>query len=397
MTRQNHAGMTQASVRSANLALVLREVTRGRGTVSRADIAGKLGMTRSTVSRLVDDLVAGHLVREGEAVGGVRGRPAVPLAISSRQVAGLGLEVNLDRIVATVVDLSGTLLAVQEESIDALELGFEPTMARLRQLAALVVDVVPAGARLSGAALAIPGLVAKDASTVVRAPNLGWEGLDPTSLWDWEVDGAPLALRVCNDVDCSARTLLHDSPSASFLYLTGEVGIGSAVSLGGELLTGSHGWASELGHMCVRQGGAVCGCGADGCLETVVGSRALTAAGGQPDLPALCAALASGDKRAIAAVDEAADALGIAIGGALNLLDLTTVNLGGHLGALLPWLQPRLSRELGRRVLWAGHSDIDVAVVTEAPLRAAMGAALTALDPVFTDPAAWVEPLLERA
>ena len=59
MTTQD-AGMTQSSVRSANLALVLGRIVANSGSISRADIAHQLGMTRSTVSRLVDDLVIGH-------------------------------------------------------------------------------------------------------------------------------------------------------------------------------------------------------------------------------------------------------------------------------------------------------------------------------------------------
>lgn len=390
------SGMTQASVRSSNLALVLRRIARESGTVSRADIAGQLGMTRSTVSRLVDDLVLGHLVVEGEAMGGVRGRPAVPLALSTRQVVALGLEVNLDRIVGTIVDLPGGTVAVSKESIDAIELGFDATMADVVGVAEALLAQVPGDARLAGAVLAVPGLVEKDGRRVMRSPNLGWDGLDPSSRWDVAFRGTTVPLRTANDVDCSARTLIRESPDSSFLYITGEVGIGSAISMGGQLLTGRHGWASELGHMCVEPGGVRCGCGSDGCLETVVGRRALLTASGQPDLDALCLALQEGDPEALATITRAAEALGIAVGGALNLLDLTTVNLGGHLGVLGEWLNPLLATELKRRVLWSGHSDIELASISQAPLRAAMGAGMAALGQVLAEPADWVEPLLER-
>ncbi|NHB85022.1 MarR family transcriptional regulator [Tessaracoccus sp. HDW20] len=73
--------MTQSSVRAANLALVLSRIPGGTGTISRADIAAEVGMTRSTVSRLVDDLITGRLVHEGETTPGARGRPAVPLSL----------------------------------------------------------------------------------------------------------------------------------------------------------------------------------------------------------------------------------------------------------------------------------------------------------------------------
>ena len=119
------SGMTQASVRARNLALVYHEVlTSNEEAVSRADIAARLGMTRSTVSRLIDDLILGDLVEEGTAVGGSRGRPAVPLRAQPGSVFALGLEVNVERMVAALVDLTGEVRACHhlDAAVDELPL-----------------------------------------------------------------------------------------------------------------------------------------------------------------------------------------------------------------------------------------------------------------------------------
>ena len=50
------------------------------------------------------------------------------------------------------------------------------------------------------------------------------------------------------------------------------------------------------------------------------------------------------------ALDGAGEALGIALAGAVNLLDPRTVVLGGALTALAPWLLPALERELALRL-----------------------------------------------
>ena len=391
------SGLTQSSVRSSNLALVLGQVLHQSAPPSRADIAAQLGMTRSTVSRLIDDLIAGDVVEEGAAVGSGRGRPAVPLTVRRGAVHALGLEVNVERLVATVVDLSGELLSVARREVDVTALAPQDAMRQLADLAGEALATVPPGGRLAGAALALPGLVDRLGRTVLRAPNLAqWEGLDIVDLWALSVDDAPVGLRAANDIDCSALTVLREQPGSSFIYVTGEVGIGSAISLDGRLLTGRHGWASELGHLCVDPRGEHCGCGAVGCLETIAGAHALLREAGQPDIDALVAALTDGDARALAAAERVAEALGLALGGALNLLDVTTVNLGGHLGLLEPWLREPLRQALADRVLWAGYSDIEIAVISQAPLRAALGAGLSALTVVEQDPAAWIGPLLER-
>ncbi|HMR48747.1 MAG TPA: ROK family transcriptional regulator [Arachnia sp.] len=389
------AGMTQSSVRSSNLALILGHILRQDGRLSRADIAAQLGMTRSTVSRLVDDLIAGQVIAELDAVAGARGRPAVPLTVRRGSTQGIGLEINVERLVATVVDLSGEPLSVARRDLDVTALSPGRTMAQLAELAADALSAAPSGGRLAGTQLAFPGLVDRGGRTILRAPNLeSWEGCAPAELWHADARTAALELRVANDIDCSAITLLREQPGSSFLYVTGEVGIGAAISLDGHLLTGRHGWASELGHVCVDPRGERCGCGAVGCLETVAGSRAMLRLAGQPDVDRLRDALARGDAQARAVAEGVAEALGIALGGALNLLDVTTINLGGHLGLLEPWLRGPLRRALNERVLWAGYSEIEIAVVDEAPLRAARGAGLAALGTVTQDPAAWVDPLL---
>ncbi|MFT3889308.1 MAG: ROK family transcriptional regulator [Arachnia sp.] len=389
------AGMTQSSVRSSNLALVLDQIVKG-SDLSRATIAANLGMTRSTVSRLVDDLIVGQVVEERAAVGSGRGRPAVPLTIRRGAVQGLGLEANVERLVATVVDLSGEPLAVARQDVDLTTIGPAEAMGRLAGLAESALREAPAG-RLAGAVLAIPGLIDRDGASLLRAPNLaGWERVRPTDHWSLTVEDQPVALRAANDIDCSALTVLRENPGSSFVYITGEVGIGAAISLDGRLLSGRHGWASELGHVCVDPHGARCGCGAVGCLETVAGAHPLLHAAGQPDVEALVSAVSAGDATALAAVERVAEALGLALGAALNLLDVSTVTLGGHLGLLEPWLREPLRGALGERVLWSGYSEIEIAVVSEAPLRAAMGAGLAALSTVTQDPAAWIDPLLAR-
>lgn len=390
------SGMTQASVRAKNLALVFGEVLTSSIAVSRADIAARLGMTRSTVSRLVDDLIMGGLIAEGEAMGGARGRPAVPLAVRKGSVFALGLEINVERIVSTLVDLTGDMVACYSHQVNTSELGLEASMGHLCELAGQTLNAVPPGARVAGALMAVPGLVDRKGHRIVRAPNLGWEGKEPREHWDVNFRGTPLPLMIRNDIDCSALTVLRESPGSSFLYVTGEVGVGASVSLDGNLLTGRHGWASEVGHICVDARGGLCGCGAVGCLETVAGSRAVLTATGQPDMDHVVRALEAGDERAHAAVAKVAEALGIALGAALNLLDVSSVRLGGHLGQLDAWLREPLLEQLTTRVLWAPDAGIELVVVERAPLRAAMGAGLAALGRVVWDPAGWVDPILQR-
>ncbi len=245
---------------------------------------------------------------------------------------------------------------------------------------------------LAGVQLALPGLV--DGATLLRAPNLGWHDLRPLepvrralAAAGWDPDAH---LWTANEADCAALTVLHDSPHDDLLYVSGEVGIGSAAVVGGEVMTGRHGWAGELGHICVDDAGPRCGCGSHGCLEVYAGRRALLDRAGAPSLDALVAALGSGDARALDAVASAAHALAIAVSAALNLLDLPRVVLGGHLAVVFDWIVPTLTRELATRVLSAPFSPPQITAVSLDPAPAAVGAALVVRQQVLADPASWM-------
>ena len=391
------AGSTPSSVRVSNLALILRTVTDSAQPVSRSEVAARLGLTRPTVSRLVDELVSGGFLGEGDPVSGSRGRPGIPLAWAANGLMALGMEVNADRIAAMVVDLSGAVIASRTVMLDVRATGPELALGELgRQALELVADLAK-GARIVGAHLAIPGLMDRTGTTIVRAPNLGWDGVRPADHLSLLLTGRDWAFRASNDVDCSALTVVRDASCevrerGSFIYVTGEVGIGSSVIYDGQQLSGRHGWASELGHVCVvSPGGRLCACGATGCLETVVGQHSLLAETRSNSIEDLVDLLMKNDPHALASVAVAARALGRALGAALNLFDLEQVVLGGHLDTLAQWLLPELKEELAARVLWSPAEEINIATVGHDPTRTALGAAFAALGPVVANPAAWLD------
>ena len=384
----------QSTLRSSNLALVLRTVCAD-GPLSRADVAVRTGTTRATAARLVDELVAGRLLDEGERPAPPRrGRPATPLLPGAR-VGALGLQVDAGLLAARVLDLRGRVVAERVEEDDLV--GSDPvdTLARLGVLAAGLLAGMPAGLRPVGAGLALPGLVDVAAGALLRAPNLGWSDVPAADLLTAHL---PTELRpvLGNEADLAARTVAETAPGRpgplrDFLYLSGQIGIGGAAVLGGRVVTGSAGWAGEVGHVCVDPAGPACRCGSTGCLEQYAGRHALLTAAGLPlDTPPVDVVARAGDPDVRRALDAAADALGIALAGVVNVLDLPAVVLGGHLAALADLLRPRLEELLGRRVLSARWRRPVVEAVPGLPAAGATGAALGALGDVLADPVAWL-------
>lgn len=388
----------QASLREHNLGLVLRQAANAARPPSRADIAAATSLTRATVSALVDDLIAGGLLTEVDpAPRAGAGRPAAGLVLSASGPAGLGLEINVDYLSACVVDLAGAVRHRDVRHADQRPGRPEQVLAEVAKLAADArAHAEREGLVLAGAAVAVPGLVTPDG--VVRlAPNLGWRDVDvPAGLAAGHpASGAPLdglTVTVDNEANLAALGELHAGPAGpdSFLYVSGEIGIGAGIVLHGALFRGARGWSGELGHVAVRPDGPACRCGALGCLEQYAGQEAIlraAAAGGTGDLRARAEA---GEPAAIKALATAGEALGVAVAGVVNLLDVEAVVLGGIYAPLAPWLRPAVTAEIHRRVLTDAWSPVQVRPSVLGGDAAVVGAAGSVVRTIHNHPARWL-------
>ncbi|MFB7084939.1 ROK family protein [Streptomyces sp. NPDC056296] len=396
----------KATVRRHNLSLVLRAV-HDAGESTRAGIATHVGLTRAAVSSLVEQLLEYGFVSEwGKTSSGQAGRPGTVLKVSRSGPAGLGVEINIDYVTVCVVDLAGTDRVRLVEHFDNRGVQPSEVLARAARLAARAIgsaaeqDLAPAGVHV-----ALPGLVT--GGTVRQAPNLGWqrvavEGLFAQALLALRPAQRPLPVSSDNEANTAALAELWFGAGTegvrSFLYLTGEIGIGGALVLGGELLRGAHGFAGEIGHMVVDPDGPLCRCGARGCLEQYAGQAALLGAAGI-DADAGVQGVAElerrarrGDPAALSAIEHAGRQLGVVVSGAVNLFDPDAVMLGGVYRELMDWLAPAVDRELALRVVSGLWSEGGKRLRASSSLGdAARGAAGVIVREVLADPAAYAE------
>ncbi len=359
--------MGAAGVRRHNLALVLREVA-DREPVSRAGVAARTGLTRGTVSSLVEELIGDGLLTELAAERGAAGRPASPLQLNRSGPAGLGVEIGVDHVGACVVDLSG---AVRSERTAPSSHRDGPPGPGLAAAAALAREVVAGvGLDVLGAVVALPGVVGPD-GVLQRAPNLPrWVDVAVTTQLSQFLDGVEVTAG--NEADLAALAeRWFDAGPADFLHVSGGIGVGAGIVLGGESFRGAGGRAGELGHVVVDPDGPACSCGGRGCLEGAAGAEALVRAAGAGDVDDLVARRA--EARTSVAINAAGRALGIALAGAVNLLDVPVVVLGGLYARLGGPLRDAVVSELGERVL--SRPPVDVRLSTLGPGAALRGAA----------------------
>lgn len=386
----------QESLRERNIELVFRHVLAADGPISRTEIAAETGLTRPTITRIVDELIGASLIAEsGQSPTGRAGRPRVGLAPSPAGPAGLGLDIRTDGLAACVVDLTGAIRHMSFAPFDFANTDERVVLTRLGLMATEAIESVAAeNLTVISATLAVPGPT--DGGLVRVAPALGWRSVEAGVLLAEALPGLDLPITVDNEANLAACGELYTSQDTplDFVYVSGGLDLGAGIIMNGELMRGSRGWGGELGHLTVDPQGKPCPCGSRGCLQTYASLQAIV--GDEPLPPGTTPEVAvttwadEGRLETLAAIDTAGHALGVALSNVLNVLDIDTVLLGGSFALLSSWLTTTLESEVNQRVLTTAWSPITIRPAIVGPDAAAIGAALTFIDRIRENPSAWL-------
>lgn len=354
------------------------------GVASRADLAKALGMSQPTAGKIVDKLLERGILEEVEnaSAGPPRnsgtqnrlGRPGRMLRLNRRQPRFLAME-----------------LGVTETRLGALPVGAEADDCWSVQVAtpgsaqAWVRELVAAAAQIPqkhfwGVLVSVPGIVDEPAGRVLFSPNLHWTERVALPKLIQRVWSAPVLLVQ----EERALALGHQSADPcgdDFLLVDFGEGVGGAVIIGGKPYTNPLPISGELGHTPVPGNQRPCGCGAVGCLETLVSSRGLLAsfAGADqaraPAWPALAQHVA--EQGVVPWLAEALETTGAVIAGALNVLGLRRVVVTGCLVELPGAVMEHLSAVIKRGAMWARFGEV---IVQAAPRRRTAGLVAAGLD-----------------
>lgn len=220
---------------------------------TRAEIADRTGLSRSTVSARVEELLAAGLLAPAGAAASSGGRPPVRVAFNAAARLVVGIDLGATHGTAAVCDLSGAVLASRTVPLDIAD-GPEPVLAHvLRTAVGLLSEVGRSTGDVAAIGLGLPGPVDHATGQPVMPPIMpGWDRVDvPALVRDvLEADDA-LAVLVDNDVNVLALGEHATSwPDADDLvYVKVATGIGAGIVAGGVLQRGARGSAGDLGHV----------------------------------------------------------------------------------------------------------------------------------------------------
>jgi predicted NBD/HSP70 family sugar kinase len=356
--------------------------------ISRAGVAARTGLTKATVSSLVDRAIAADLVVDGEpARRDGPGRRGTALSLSPAGPHGLGVEIGVDYIATCLVDLTGSVSRQRIRPVD--NRAQPPNRVLVKVARAIRTAVAELPVRVGGVGIAVPGLVESSSGFLRTAPNLGWRDVDVQAELRERTDLADVPILVGNEANFAALGEMWSGGHEElrdFVHVSGEIGIGAGIVMNGALFEGVRGFGGEIGHLPVDSKGPQCSCGARGCLETMAGQDTMLRQADAPDIETLLERLSANDRKALAAVRSVARWLGTALSNVVNLLDLPTIVLGGTYARIEPWLHDLLQEELELRVVSAAWSQMRILPSTLGTEAAVRGAASSAVRAIVADP-----------
>ena len=330
------------SLRARNRARALAVLQR-RGAASQADIVRETGLSRTTVSSLVAELLEEGIVVERAdsarpAPSPSGGRPATLLSLEPSSGGFIGVDFGREIVRVAIANRAGELLV--DARSDRLEVAHqaERALAVAEAMVSRALNETELQSdRVLGAGVAVSAPVRADSpefASGVIFPS--WAEVNVAEFFGGRL-GVPV--HVGNDANLGAlaeATFGVGRSHRDVFYVMLSEGIGGGVIIDGRIYLGHAGAAGELGHIVVNPDGQICRCGNRGCLATVAGGAALTAAlrqihGPHMTVDELITLSGTGDPGATRLLTDAGEAVGRVLASICGVLDPELVIIGGEL------------------------------------------------------------------
>ena len=245
------------------------------------------------------------------------------------------------------------------------------------------LDAIAVHGPIATIGIGVPGLFERETGVIRLFPNFPgpWTGYPFKARLE-----AGLGRPVVFINDARAHTLAESRMGAgrgarTMALVTLGTGIGGGLIIDGKLHLGT-GTGGEIGHQTVLEDGPMCGCGNRGCAEALAQAKAITTAAGKASVEEVFAGAAAGDERCVAAVEQATDALGIAVANVVNVLAPDRVVVGGGMSAAGDIIMVPLRARVHEHARMLPPERIDIVLAELGPLAGGIGAALAGAEAV---------------
>ena len=267
--------LNQQVIRENNLKQIFGIIADQKG-ISRARLASVTGLSKSTVSVLVEELLEkGYLIDEGTVDVGGQGRKPNSLRVNGEANRIAVIHWHRKRMHLGLVGLDGRMDHFRSRMFLQEDDYVEQMVSAYRNLTASL-EVGGGNPRILGLCFLVPGMVDASrerlVSSVLQLKPNAWV------LKRLRAAIAEVPMAFFNDTACFAyaEKIRHGIDERPSVFVNMSGGVGAVLFRAGEMLRGADGMTTQFGHISVVRGGMLCQCGNRGCLEGRIGEKALT-------------------------------------------------------------------------------------------------------------------------
>lgn len=373
------------------------------GPVSRTSLAEMMDISLTAVAKYVSELISEGIICEAGSKKSSGGRKAVLLDLNLQY--GYMISIDFGQSIFRVSALKLNNEIIVKKSISTKELG--PPQYGIKKIINMINEIkndVTFPKKLLAVGIAVSGMVKEEDSSRVMMLSLNeWTDFDIVNPIK-EKFGVPVF------IDDSSRMMAlcesvkpGDGRFKNLVFINIGTGIGTGIIIFGRLFRGLNGMAGELGHIIVKEGGNICGCGNHGCLEQYVSvpsmvnnarraiingvrSSIFDFAGkniNEIDSFSLARAIEERDKLAYNIAIEAGNYLGIGVSQIINLFNPELIIIGGGGAEISEVVIDEVKKTCQIRALYESAKNVKIIKSQKGNDCALIGASIFAQDNLF--------------
>lgn len=271
------SGIGKDSVKSTNMCAILSCIYKN-AQISRRDIAKAVGLTSSTVTTLVNEMLECGLLQEGNIIDeGLRaGRRALELRINGNFGYILGICIEQDKLSWALAPISGSNLSQTSahftRSVDNVYSSSELIPALL-EITDSFLQTCEAAGRFCAIGISVPGYVNPEEGISTNSFGVMPPNSNLRAIFENRYHVETFVYNNVRGLASADIGMRQQGTPINGLFLKQDPGLGCAVLLNGQVYEGANYFAGEIGHVQVIENGKRCSCGRNGCLTTVVGTK----------------------------------------------------------------------------------------------------------------------------
>ena len=374
---------------------LIRFADRG---ISRADLADRMGLTRAAVTVIINDLISNGIIINTESRSTASGRPPVVLEINPEQGIVAAVDMGAMHLSVALGDFSARILEeieipfhIERGPEECLRQADEVLKELLLKRGLTIRDVAAIG-------VGVPGPVIAERGMVMAPPIMpGWDRFPIRATLE-EKWGTTVTLN--NDAELGALgewAYGAGRGEKNLAFIKVGSGIGAGLIINQQIYGGTTGSAGEIGHLTVDENGPLCACGNHGCLEAFAGGHAIAAQARSVVLSGKRTLLSEKSPETLTARDVAEAArrgdllaqeiikrsgtfIGIAIAGLINLINPSTVIIGGGVAQVGDLLTGPIRQAVRERSLRASEHSVRITTAMLGRRSSLLGAMVQAIN-----------------